>query len=174
MALSMTFNQLTPELRERGIRFFKAIEKREITGQTAAHFFFLYFFKRLQLMFEGEPDKLEMISNHSFGKSCMFAVRNLFQVTAHLKSYDEIPVDESFDRNAPLLTFDNIWTVFEIVSSDVTFIEAVLKKRIKIDKMSELAKIFAPIEALHPKDRLLAIKDRDMELLSQILQESGF
>ena len=174
MALSMTFNPLTPELRERGIRFFKAIEKREITGQTAAAFFFRYFFKRLQIMFETEPAKLELIASQSFGKSCMFAVRNLFHVTAHLKSYDEIPVDDSFDRNAPHLTFDNIWTVFEIVASDVTFIEAVLKKRIKIDKMAELAKIFAPIEALHPKDRLLAIKDRDMELLSQIIQESGF
>ena len=95
-------------------------------------------------------------------------------MTAHLKSFDEIPVDEAFDRDAPKLTFDNIWTVFNIISSDLTFVEAVLKKRIKIDKMGALAKIFAPIEALHPKDRLLAIRDRDMALLSEILNELGF
>ncbi len=170
----MTFNELTPELQERGKRFFKAIERKEISGQTAAEFFFRYFFQRLRIMFENEPEKLEMIATHSFGKKCMFAVRNLFQVTAFLKSYDEIPVDDSFDRTAPKLTFDSIWTVFEIISSNLTFVDAILKQRVKIDKMAALAKIFAPIEALHPKDRLLAIRNEDMKLLGGILNELGF
>ena len=170
----MTFNELTPELRERGKRFFKAIEMKEISGKIAAEFFFSYFFQRLQIMFENEPEKLDIIASQSFGKKCMFAVQNLFQVTAFLKSYEEIPVAEAFDRTAPKLTFDNVWTVFEIISSDLTFIDAVMKQRVKIDKMAALAKIFAPIEALYPKDRLLAIRDEDMNLLSQILAELGF
>ncbi|MHA1267191.1 MAG: hypothetical protein ACTSRS_18275 [Candidatus Helarchaeota archaeon] len=174
MALSMTFNKLTPELRERGIQFFKAIEAKQISGTVAGEFFFRYFFQRLKIMFEDEPDKLDVIATHSLGKKCMFAVKNLFQVTAYLKSFDEIPVSEDFDRTAPKLTFDRIWTVFEIISSDLTFVDAVLKKRVQIDKMAALAKIFAPIEALHPKDRLLAIYDRDMALLDQILKELGF
>ncbi len=170
----MTFNQLTPKLRERGIKFFEDIEKKIVTGKIAAEFFFRYFFQRMQIMFEGEPDKLDTIATHSLGKSCMFAVKGLFQVTAFLKAFDEIPVTENFDPKAPKLTFDNIWTVYKIISSDLTFIDAILKKYIKIDKMAELAKIFAPIEALHPKDRLLAIYDQDMELLSSILQELGY
>ncbi len=174
MALSMTFNPLTTDLRERGERFFKDIEQRKVSGKTAAEFFFKYFFKRLKIMFEGEPAKLDTISQHSLGKSCMFAVRHLFQVTAHLKSFDEIPVTDQFDRTAPQLTFDTIWTVFEIITSDLTFVDAVLKKRVKIDKMAALAKIFAPIEALHPKDRLEAIYEQDMALLSEILGELGY
>lgn len=174
MALSMTFNGLTPELRERGIRFFQAIEKKEISGATAGEFFFRYFFQRLQIMFRDAPDKLETISEHSLGHKCMFGVKNLFQVTAHLKAFDEIPVSDEFDRTAPKLTFDNIWTVFEIIANDTTFLDAVLKKRVTIDKMAALAKIFAPIEALQPKDRLAAIKEEDMALLDQILKEIGF
>ena len=170
----MTFNELTPELRERGKRFFKAVEMKEISGKTAAAFFFRYFFQRLRIMFENEPEKLYIIENQSLGRNCIFAVRNLFQVTAFLKSFDEIPVDETFDRTAPKITFDSIWTVFDIVSSDLTFIDAVMKQRVRIDKMAALAKIFAPIEALYPKDRLLAIRDEDMKLLSQILKELGF
>lgn len=170
----MTFNELTPELRERGKNFFRAIEARKISGKTAAEFFFRYFFQRLQIMFKEEPEKLDMIANHSFGHKCMFAVRNLFQVTAFLKSYNEIPVDDSFDRTAPKLTFDNIWTVYEIIASDITFVDAVLKQRVKIDKMAALAKIFAPIEALHPKERLLEIREEDMKLLGGIMTELGF
>ena len=170
----MTFNELTPGLRERGIRFFKAIERREVSGKIAAEFFFRYFFQRLLIMFEDAPEKLDIIAQYSFGNTCIFAVRNLFQVTAFLKSFKEIPVSEDFYRNAPKLTFDNVWTIFEIIASDTTFVDAVLKQRVKIDKMAALAKIFAPIEALHMKDRLFAIRDQDMQLLDQILKELGF
>ena len=170
----MTFNELTPALRERGTRFFKAIENKSVSGTTAAQFFFRYFFQRLQIMFEDAPEKLDIIAQHSFDKTCMFAVKHLFRVTAHLKSFDEIPVDETFDRTAPQLTFDTVWTIFAIIASDITFVKALLKKKVKIDKMAALAKIFAPIEALHMKERLLAIKTRDMELLNQILTELGF
>ncbi|MHA1650841.1 MAG: hypothetical protein ACTSYB_11655 [Candidatus Helarchaeota archaeon] len=108
MALSMTFNELTEDLRQRGMQFFKDIEQKKVSGKIAAEFFFKYFFKRLQLMFEKEPEKLEIIAQYSFGNSCMFAVKNLFHVTAYLKSFDEIIVTEDFDRTAPRLTFDNI------------------------------------------------------------------
>ncbi|MHA1359789.1 MAG: hypothetical protein ACTSRC_16870 [Candidatus Helarchaeota archaeon] len=174
MALSMTFNKLTPELRERGKRFFRDIEQKKVSGKIAAELFFKYFFKRLKIMFKDEPEKLDIISQYSLGKTCMFAVRHLFQVTAHLKSFDEIPVTDQFDRTAPQLTFDNIWTVFDIITSDLTFIDAVLKKKVKIDKMAALAKIFSPIEALHPKDQLLVIYDQDMQLLASILSELGY
>jgi len=170
----MTFNPLTPELRERGIRFFKAIENQSVTGLIAAQFFFRYFFQRLKLMFKGEPDKIDYIAKNSMNRKCVLAVKNLFQVTVFLKSFDEIPVDEIPDYKAPKLTFEDIWIVFAIIASDLTLMQALLDKKVRIDKMAELAKIFIPIEALNPKDRLLKVKEQDMELLSQILAELGF
>jgi len=174
LAVSMTFNELTPELRERGIQFFQAIENKSITGLIAAQFFFRYFFQRLRLMFNGEPDKLEYIASNSMNRKCSLAVRGLFQVTVFLKTFDEILVDETPDYKIPKFTFDNIWTVFAIIASDITLMQSILDKKVKIDKMAELAKIFIPIEALNPKERLLEIRDQDMELLSQILTELGF
>jgi len=176
LAVSMTFNELTPELRERGIQFFQAIENGSITGATAAQFFFRYFFQRLRLMFQDEPDKLDYIASESMNRKCMLAVKgkNAFQVTVFLKNFDEIPVDETPDYKAPKITFDNIWTVFAVIASDTSLMQAILDKRVKIDKMAALAMIFLPIEALNPKDRLLQVKEQDMELLSQILAELGF
>jgi len=49
-----------------------------------------------------------------------------------------------------------------------------LKQKIKIDKMAALAKIFAPVEALHAKERLHAIKEQDMQLLDQILKDLNY
>ncbi len=170
----MTFNELTPELRERGLRFFKDIENKVVTGQTAAEFFFRYFFQRLKVMFADEPEKLDIITNNSFDSSCMFAVRGLFDVTVYLKSFDEIIVTEKFLPKTAKLTFDNIWTVFAVISSDLTFVQAVIEKKVKIDRLADLAKIFAPIEALSAKERLAAIKTKDMQLLSEILQELGY
>ena len=174
MAVSMTFNPLTPAIRERGIRFFKAIENKSVTGLVAAQFFFRYFFQRLKLMFKGEPDKLDYIAKNSMNRKCVLAVKNLFQVTVFLKSFDEIPVDEIPDYKAPKLTFEDVWIVFAIIASDLTLMQAILDKKVKIDKLADLAMIFIPIEALNPKERLAKVKDQDMELLSQILAELGF
>lgn len=174
MAVSMSFNPLTPELRERGIRFFKAIENKSVTGLIAAQFFFRYFFQRLKLMFKGESDKLDYIAKNSMNRTCVLAVKNLFQVTVFLKSFEEILVSETPDYKAPKLTFEDIWIVFAIIASDLSLMQAILDKKVRIDKMGELAKIFIPIEALNPKDRLAKVKDQDMELLSQILAELGF
>jgi len=174
LAVSMTFNPLTPEIRERGIRFFKAIENKSVTGLIASQFFFRYFFQRLKIMFKGEPDKIDYIAKNSMNRKCVLAVKNLFQVTVFLKSFDEIPVDEIPDYKAPKLTFENIWIIFAIIASDLSLMQAILDKKVRIDKMGELAKIFIPIEALNPKDRLAKVKDQDMELLGQILAELGF
>jgi hypothetical protein len=119
---------------------------------------------------------LDYIANNSLNRKCILAVKgkNAFQVTVFLKSFDEIPVDEVPDYKAAKLTFDDIWTVFAIIASDTTLMQALLEKKVKIDKMAELAKIFIPIEALNPKERLFEVRDQDMELLSQILLELGF
>lgn len=174
MSMAIRFQSLPEELEKRVKLALGAIVEGNLTDIQAASFFFKYFFQRLNPMYNDTPKTAEIIQEAVKDQNVGLIVPKFIDVTMHINTITDLVFTNGVAFKTPSLTFADLKVVEDIILAHTTLPEALMAKRIKIKKLADILKWLAPISTIQTEEMLQKVRDEELIILNELLEEIGF
>lgn len=172
--MSIRFQHLPLELEHRVKTALQALREGNLTDIQAASFFFRYFFQRLEPMYRDNPVAVKTIPAVVKSQEVGLVVPKLVDVTLQITTISDLKFSKGVGIKSPSMIFEDLQTVEDILLARTTLPQALVDKKIKVKKLASILKWLAPIATLQSEETLQQIREEDLNILAQNLQEIGY